>query len=275
MKAYFHKSFVLERDNISKVLAVISESPAASLQQIAEETGIGIGRNVSDGKVRPTIQYAIYCGLLKPESIESRNHIEFSELGRVVFEHDPRLKLSVSQWVMHYSLCQTENEALVWSFFVHDFLPKFSEFDPSTLKRELELHFPDLSEDNIKDYRRILISCYVDGNGLPKLRLIESWEKDKYLRGSVNYPNAYLAAYLLADIWEAKHPDRSMVQPSVLLERGHLTSTLNLTRDDLQTSLNEMSAIGAITQMREAPPFQVVRKWTNKFDLLRHAYEEN
>lgn len=273
MNLYFHKAFPLERDNISKILAFVAENPSADRHKIAEETGIGIGKSASDGKVRPTILYAVYSGLLTDESAQSKNDILLSAAGKIIFENDPRLKSAITQWVMHYFLSRTENEILVWSFFIHDFLPRHSEFEVETLRSELERKL-ETSEENVTDYRKILIACYADGNALSKVNLIESYEKDKYIRGRANYPNAYLAAYILAEIWEAKHPDKSMVEPSVLRESGHFATTMNLNEGDLQNCLNEMSAIpNIISQRREAAPFMVVRHWTNKFDLLCRAYE--
>ena len=274
MNPYFHKKFSLERSNISKLLNFVSQNPSADRFQIAEETGIGIGKSASDGKMRPTILYAIYSGLLTDESAESKNDILLSDVGRIIFENDSKLKLYISQWVMHYFLSRTENEILVWSFFVHDFLLRHSEFEPETLKDELARKFENFSEEYIKAYTKILISCYSDGDGLSKVGLVESYEKDRYVQGKSSYPNQYLAAYILGEIWEAKHADKSMVEHSVLRESGHFATTMNLNEGDLQNCLNEMSAIpNVISQRREAPPFMVVKHWTDKFDLLRRAYE--
>ena len=274
MKAYFHKTFVLERDNIAKILAFVSTNPTADRQLIAEHTGIGIGKNVSDGKVRPTIQYAVYAGLLTPESSDNKSPITLTEQGSLMFENDPRLKSRVTQWAMHYFLCREENEALVWSYFVHRFVPAHQQFDGETLSEGLRSNFVDLSEGGIADYRRILTSCYVDGNGLAKVGLIESHERNKYLRGRASYPNASLAAYLLAELWEAKHPDRAMVGADVLMLPGHFATTLNLSTGDVQHVLDDMTAAGFIRQSREAPPYQVIRQWNDKYELLRRAYDE-
>jgi hypothetical protein len=119
-----------------------------------------------------------------------------------------------------------------------------------------------------------LASCYTDRNALSKVGLIESYEKDKYTRGNGNFPNSYLAAYILAEIWEAKHPDKSMIDLPVLQKSGHFATTMNLNEGDLQNCLDKMSALpNVISQRREAPPFVVVRHWTDKFELLRRAYE--
>ena len=273
MKAYFHKSFSLERDNLAKILTFVAENSTSDRFKIAEETGIGIGKNASDGKVQPTIQYAVYSGLLTDESAELKSKISFSKVGEIIFENDPRLKSPISQWVMHYFFCRPQSEAEIWAFFVHEFLPQFTEFNSQSLEEELKRKFSDLSDRNNKENRKILTACYTDANGLSKIELIESFQKDEFVRGRVNYQNTYLAAYILAEIWDANHGNESSINPNVLLESGHFATTLNLNEGDLQNCLNEMSAIGAIQQMREAPPFQVIRKWTDKFDLLRRAFE--
>jgi hypothetical protein len=273
VKAYFHKSFSLQRDNISKLVSFVTDHPSASRQEIAVETGIGIGKNASDGKVRPTIQYAVYSGLLQPNAAENERQILLSDVGNIIFGFDPRLKTSVSQWVMHYFLCRPQNEALIWSFFIHDFLPNHSEFESHVLEDDLSKHFPDLSIRINKENRRVLTSCYTDGNGLSKTKLVESYQKDRFIRGTSSCP-PFTAAYILAEIWEAEHGnDVAMIDPRVLLEAGHFATTLSLLEGDVQGCLDEMTAIGAISQMRAAQPFQVVRRWADKFDLLRKAYE--
>ena len=273
MKAYFHKSFVLDRKNIAKVLALAAENPRIDRQAIAAETGIGIGKNVSDGKVRPTIQYAIYSGLLQSESAESRNSILFSDVGKIVFAYDRWLESAVTQWVMHYFLCRAESEALIWSFFVHVFLQNHAEFNGDLLSEELKSWFVGLSQRNLRENRRILLNCYTSENALSKVGLIIAVEKDEYARVDNKHINAFLAAYILAEIWETKNADATMIDKSVLLKKGHLASTLGLNKENLQNCLDEINSIGAINQSSEAPPFQVVRRWNDKFDLLRRAYE--
>ena len=277
MKAYFHNSYILERDNISKMLEFVRENPSSNRRKIAEATGIGIGKKDHHSKLLPTIRYAIYSGLLEKKSDENDIEATFTNVGNIIFENDLRLKSPVRQWIMHYFLCRTENEAMIWSFFVHKFLPKFPEFSHLDLRDELNLAFSQLTERNNRENQKILAACYTDRNGLAKTGLLESYEKDKYIRGNTNQTEKYfkyLAAYVLAEIWEAKHADKSMVEPQVLRESGHLKTTLNLTDGDLQNCLDEMSAVGALAQMREAPPFQIVRRWTDKFDFLRRAFKE-
>lgn len=273
MKAYFHKSFSLDRSNISKVLFSVSENSSPDRFRIAKETGIGIGKNPSDGKVQPTIQYAVYAGLLNDNSAKSNCDIFLSEIGNIIFENDARLKNSVSQWVMHYFLCRTENESLIWSYFIHKFLQKFPEFDGSLLEEELKYEFFGLSKRNIAENCRILIDTYISENGLNKVGILKRTEKNEFALRKVIYPNVYLAAYILAEIWEAKNSDKPKLGMPILLENGHLATTLMLKDYSLRNCLYELKAINAINQEWNDNSLQIIPKWTDKFDLLRRAYE--
>ncbi|HEX8198558.1 MAG TPA: DUF4007 family protein [Pyrinomonadaceae bacterium] len=272
MSLTFHETFSLERENIAKLLDVVADSPMISDVEIADQTGIGIGKAGKGGKVRPTIKYADFCGLLK--STGGTAGILISDSGKIIREYDRRLKTSVTHWIMHSKISSQETGATAWKSFTHEFLPHYSEFYREMLKDFLDSLNPDLNEKTRTANVGLLIKSYTDDTGLFRTRLFREVTTNRFHRESSNYPNAYLAVYVLAEIWEAKHADRSMVEPAVLLESGHLATTLNLTAGDLQSCLDEMSAIGAISQMREAPPFQVVRRWSDKFDLLRRAYEE-
>lgn len=272
MSLTFHETFSLERENIAKLLDVVDGSPTISDVDIANETGIGIGKDGKGGKVRPTIKYATFCGLLNL-SIGNAGII-ISDLGKIIREYDKRLKSSVTHWVMHSKISSQETGAIAWKSFTHDFLPEHGEFTRGMLKDFLDSLKPDLNEKTKTANVGLLIKSYTDNTGIFRTRLFEELTTDRFFKESSSYPNAYLAAYILAEIWEAKHPDKSMVNSSELLVPGHLATTLNLNREDLQNCLDEMTTIGAISQMREAPPFQVVRRWADKFELLRRAYEE-
>lgn len=272
MSLTFHETFSLERENIAKLLDVIADAPTISDTEISEQTGIGIGKNGKGGKVRPTIKYAVFCGLLKPAS--GNGEIVLSDLGKIVLENDKRLKTSVTQWIMHSNISSQETGAIAYKSFTHDFLPHNNEFDKQSLKEFLDSLNPDLNEKTRTANLGLLIKAYTDGSGLFRTRLFREMTTDRFFRESASYPNAYLAAYVLAEIWEAKHAGAEVVNPSVLLESGHLATTLNLNEGDLENCVDEMSAVGAISQARAAPPFHVKRQWTDKFDLLRRAYEE-
>ena len=271
MSLTFHETFSLERQNISKLLDAIAQNPFVSDVEIADATGIGIGKTGKGGKVRPTIKYAAFCGLLNTQS-DSKGMF-LTQAGLVVRENDEWLNSPTTQWLMHYFLSSKEVGATAWIHFVHEFLPFRDEFERETVRDFLDSINPTLNEKTRVANVGLLFKSYIDNSGLYRTKIFREVVKDRFFKETSTYPNVYLAAYILAEIWDAKHPEKTGVEPSVLLEPGHFATTMNMNKTDVQDCLNEMNAVGLIEQMREAPPFQVVRRWTNKFELLQRAYE--
>jgi hypothetical protein len=273
MSLSFHKTFPLECENIAKLLRVVAVNPIANNTDIAESTGIGIGKGVGDGKVRPTISYADYAGLIWVSSDSAPRRIELTEVGKIVLEYDGALKKPVTQWVLHYHLSKEGGRARVWNYFTQAFLPFNSSFEKSALERGLEEKFA--GEATVKSINPgVLLRSYLDSNALGLLRLIRESGRNKYTRGRPYIPTPYIIGYILAEIWDAQHPTRMMIDEAKLSEPGHLGPTIGLKDAELQEQLNALTHLGVIGQMREAPPFQVVKQWDNKLELLRKAYEE-
>jgi Protein of unknown function (DUF4007) len=272
MTLTFHQTFTLECENLSKLLTLVSANPSVTNVEIFEMTGIGIGKNERKGKVQPTIEYATYGGLLEPRAESVDKRFELSAVGKLVLEKDRWLKRPVTQWVLHYHLSRPGGEAEAWAFFVHEFLPSWVEFQRSDLESALESKFPSVKVKSINP--GVLLNTYIDNNALGRIRLIREAANRTYSRGRPYIPNAYIAAYILAEIWDARHGDRIMVEPSVLSEPGHLSTVMSLDEQDVHYLIDEMTGLGIVDQMRGAPPHQVVRRWEDKLALLRKAYDE-
>jgi hypothetical protein len=245
-----------------------------SNQQIAGATGIGIGKDRNKGKVQPTIDYAIYSGLVSSQVESGIRKLEITESGRVLMERDPWLKKPASLWILHFFLSREGSQAEAWSFFIQEFLPRHGEFSRSTLEIELGQKFGERAK--VKSINPgVLLNSYLNGNALERIGIIRSKSKSVLLRTNPYIPNAFTVAYILAEIWESKRPERLMVNPTVLSEPGDLARTMGLDGTQLQSWLNTLSALGIIGQMREAPPYQVRRQWDSPLDLLRRSYEED
>lgn len=270
----FHQTFSLDCENLAKLLSLIEKRPLATNVDISQATGIGIGKDVRKGKVQPTIDYATYSGLLKSAGESKSRELQLTEVGKIVLQNDEWLKKPSTQWVLHYHLSHEGSKAEAWVFFVHEFLPNYGEFERINLESELKRQFGDRAK--IKSINPgVLLTTYLDSNGLGRIRLIREHAKRNYVRAQPYVPNVYTVAYILAEIWEAKHPSRLMIDPAILIERGHLATTMSLGESEMQSWLDRLTAIGIIGQMREAPPHQVVRQWNNKLDLLLKSYEED
>jgi hypothetical protein len=264
----------MDCENLSKLLSLINNNPSVSNQEIADATGIGIGKDRSKGKVQPTIDYAVYSGLINSLSDNGSRTFQITETGRVLMEKDPWLKKPASLWVLHYFLSREGSEAEAWSFFIQEFLPRYGEFTRPILEIELGQKFAERAK--VKSINPgVLLNSYLDGKALERIRLIRQRTKNAYSRTQPYIPNAFTVAYILAQIWETKRPQRLMVSPTTLLEPGDLARTMNLTESELQSWLDVLTALGIIGQLREAPPYQVKRQWEDRLDLLRRSYDED
>ncbi len=271
MSLSFHESFPLECENIAKLLATVVEKPSVSNVEIAELTGLGIGRNPRKGLVQPTIEYADGAGLIAVEPGERR--IRLTDVGGVVFEHDRAMKKPVTQWAMHYHLSRAGGKAEAWAHFVQEFLPLHQSFDRAAFETSVAEKFG--SRAKLRSIKPgLVLNSYTENRGLGLLRLLRESGRNQYVRGRPYIPTPYIIGYILAEIWEAQHPTRMMVDADKLAAPGHLGPTVGLKDAELQEQLNALTHAGVITQMREAPPYQVVRQWGDKLDLLRQAYAE-
>jgi hypothetical protein len=273
MSLSFHNTFPLERDNLAKLLTLVEESPSITNIQIAEATGIGIGTNPRKGKVQPTVDYATYSGLLHVSSVERKRRLNLTPIGKLILHNDPWLRKPVTQWVLHYHLSKQDSEAEAWAFFVHEYLPYHAEFERGDLEASLMEKFGHKIKLKILS-PGVLLNSYLEGGSLGAIRLVRERMKRKYTRTQPYIPNVYTVAYVLAEVWGAKHAERSMIDPDVLSEPGHLGSTMSLSPIEVRSWLKQMNAVGVITQMQEAPPYQVVRRWSDILELLQKSYDE-
>lgn len=270
MSLSFHESFPLECENIAKLLAVVVENPSVSNIEIAELTGLGIGKNPRKGLVQPTIEYADCAGLI---TVEPRNRkIYLTDVGQVIFERDRQMKKPVTQWALHYHLSRVGGKAEAWSHFVQEFLPQHSKFERAEFEKSVEEQFG--SRAKLRSIKPgLVLNSYTESRGLGLLRLLRESDRE-YVRGRPYISNPYITGYILAEIWDAQHSTRIMIDEATLSKHGHLGPTIGLKDSDLQEQLNGLTHIGVIGQMREAPPFQVVKQWSTKIELLQKAYLE-
>jgi hypothetical protein len=199
--------------------------------------------------------------------------IRLTPAGQVVFECNRQMKKPVTQWMMHYHLSRTDSRAEAWAYFVQEFLPQHQKFQRAVFEKSIEGKFG--SRAKLRSIKPgLVLNSYTENRGLGLVRLVRESGRE-YVRVRPNVPvPPYIIGYILAEIWEAQHPARMMIDLEKLDEPGHLGPTIGLKDFDLQEQLNALTHLGVIGQMREAPPFQVVRQWDDKLELLRKAYAE-
>lgn len=267
MSLTFHETFSLDFSNISRLLDAVTINPTISDEEIQHETGMG------NKKVQPTIKYTSYCGLLKKD--DATKELSVTELGKRILEFDKYLTSPVTHWTIHYQLSSPTSGAPFWSYFVYSFLPKNNQFTRETLKSGLDSFGTSINENSKNKTITVLLNSYLNNEGFYKTKIIKEVEPKRYRREPANHSNVYLAAYILAEVWETHYSGNTWVAHETLFDDSYYSAAMNMGKDEIQKYLNAMSAAGLIEQMREAPPHQVMKKWDDKFDLLEKAYQPN
>ena len=280
MSLTFHHTFRLERTNIISLLKCVDKNPHITNQEIHELTGIGIGKNPNKGKVQPTIDYATFSGLLTVNKDQGNRSIKFTDVGRLIYQYDRRLKNRVTHWIMHYHLTKKGSSAKAWSFFFNEFLPNRGDFTRLEFEREIEDRFGDTVKlKSINPF--LLLACYTDEiEGLGKLRLIRETNKKVYIRSKSDIPNCYVLGYILAEFWEMHYKERITLDASTLMEPGNLASIMGLDETGMQKWLDVLTVHNIIEQMRAVSPFQIVKLWddsssdqNSKLKILEKSYQ--
>jgi hypothetical protein len=112
MAVYFHSNFGLNRPQMAGVLGRSLENSKMRDEELAKPFGY---HAPFAAKQRAWLQKTGIIGTGFP--------VKLSELGQVVYEHDPQLENSVTLWFMHYQLTEPPDNADAWHFFFKKFLP--------------------------------------------------------------------------------------------------------------------------------------------------------
>jgi len=100
-----------------------------------------------------------------------------------------------------------------------------------------------------------------------------AFKKDDVLKtGEANLPPDELIAYFLAKIWERDYSSPQINTDALLTATYGLALVLGISPDKVQEALDRLSAKNLIEQYRTVPPFQVIPRWNNPFELLEKAY---
>ena len=146
----FHSTFKPERQYINAMLKFAAAGKSGDLKTISVETGIPMGE--SSGKTPSTLNYCIGMGLIRlsPNSVGAVKAPELTPFGRIVLLEDPFLKETISQWIAHFNLCNSQTGAETWHqvFFagVQNLGPEFTR---DQLKSHLQLVFNTQSQKKL------------------------------------------------------------------------------------------------------------------------------
>lgn len=113
----FHCTFKPERQYINALLRYAASGRSGNFKEIANATGIPMGE--SSGKVPAILNYCRGMGLIKFSNSlikTTKKKPKLTDFGRIVFKEDPFLKFEITQWIVHFNLCNPVSGADVWFY---------------------------------------------------------------------------------------------------------------------------------------------------------------
>lgn len=267
----FHTSFALKKEDLKKILDAAKEGSGLSdsLENLIGKTGLG------NKKVGPMKSWAARSGLIYENKL--------SPEADKVLRHDPYLKSTVTDWLIHFYLSfgsqgltptpDSPAERGGWAWFIYSFLPQQLTFRTENLIYEASEVFEDETTKKLEKNFRYVLRAYTESEALESCNFIQSITTGKYLAGEATLPSPYLVCYFLAKLWQRDYGNTtSIITDEVLNNKMGLAPVLGLEPAVLQEQLNKLETFGLIEQRRTVPPFQIVRRWDTPLTLLEQAY---
>jgi len=273
----------LVRPAVAKVIEVVEQAetegvdtPLPSL--LKERTSLG------SIYIEAMPRYAVGSGLLAGLSSKTKTLTEFGRQARV---HDPHLNDLATQWLMHYYLSAPHGPGpSFWHYLITRRFRIGVELegpqvagDIATLVQE-ESGKP-LAQNTARATSTIFLGTYAKSDGLGPLgflRTVGDGRGSSYRVSNPSSPPLWALAYCLADYWEAafgKSAEDQQVTTSLpqLTQLDGFTSLFFIGPEYFDSVLRRLQRKGLVEVYRVSPPYQVVRLWSDKQELLDHLYD--
>lgn len=114
-----HETFPVREGWLHKGMKLVSESPEQFLgEEVADY--LGVGRNMA----KSIRHWLVVAGLAEVTGIESRGRaslLQPTNLGQLVWDHDPYFLDEGTWWILHANLVNNVNATTTWSWFFNNF----------------------------------------------------------------------------------------------------------------------------------------------------------
>lgn len=269
----FHRTFALSLPQVAEVLTFYRHhegSRPPSTRDLREATALG----TVQAEAMP--RYARHCGL-----IEINSH-RLTPLGEVVYRHDPQLRAPTTLWLLHYHLSAPHGPGpAFWSHLVTHCLPFGREITGRQVVNELAFFLSQQTTENavqtrtLQSTKTIFLGTYTKLDGLGQLGLLTRIGGDSDDRVRVadpQLPPAAVVGYALADYWDAHYPTQIGVSVSELARSDGFARILWMDPQRFEEALDGLRRDKVLEIYRSAPPYQVMRRWLDKRELLDRLY---
>lgn len=257
----FHESFPPELKYISRILDLAKEDYSGNILDISKATGIPSG--ISSGKVKPSIIYAFYMGLINYKVKNGIYELYLTDIGKIILREDPFLMEKVTKSLINYNLTDENTGAPQWCY-----LFKIQSHNKPILKSELKRNMEIYFDKNNIELAPVL-GTYK--NDFSDLRLIEE-DNDtiNFNKSSVLIENLYVYAYTLLKTWEEVFKDRVEITILEILNYMKWGEAFGFEYDDILEVLDLLENYNIIKLNKQLSPLSIIKLKSSedvKFDL--------
>ena len=251
----FHETFQPELSYIAKLLELADRDYAGDKYEISELTGIPTGKQ--KGKVEPHIKYAAYMGLISFTNEKGVYSLNISDVGKELFEQDPFIHETLSRWLCHCGISRIGIGAPQWYYTVHLGHSGFYRADTSAyhLEKANTLFSTNIS---FEEMFGVVKRSYTEGC-FSSLNYLDWDERVTYLPHNYNPELLYVYAFSILKCWDRSFQGKKEITAEELTSSIEPGKTFNLSEEEIDYILDEMSYEGIITLNRQLYPTTIVR----------------
>lgn len=251
----FHQTFIPERRYITALLEYARTENEASIHEIAEITGIPMGK--SSGKTPAILDYSQAMGLVTIREDKSRlKTVALTDFGTTVLNNDRFLSEAITQWLLHINLCNNLTGALAWN--VAFAVGGISLGSPFTRHQLENLLISTLGPS--RDPIGPMIQTYIDPVALGNSAVIEVRGQQIYRRPAPvldMYSNAYTA--LILNQFEMYFPGENQCTLSDFNEKTQLFDICFWSSYEIESLLSSIQITGDMSIDRTMDPWILER----------------
>jgi len=263
----FHETLSMSLPSISSILELcVIKNGIVNLEDIKNYTNLGSNYI----KVMP--RYAQACGLITLKKYGA------TSFGDTVFNLDPNLRKPATLWLMHYHMSAPHGPGPnFWNCVVSNCFSIGNEINTADIINSIggSLIGPNGKELGIRakrDCASAILRTYAKSDGFGALGILRE-DVSKYSVLQPDPPPIGALAYALADYWDGVFGDRTDVSLNEITSSNSFISLFFIGQGILANMLSDMQRKGFVQVRRVAPPYTIVKLWTNKESLLERIYE--
>lgn len=268
----FHRTFSLNTPSISKILNLSYkvDGQIKTVREIEESTGLG------SVYVNAMPQYARACGLME------MGGYRLTPFGELVCRQDLHLMHQDTLWLMHYHLSAPHGPGpAFWTHLVTKFLPFGKDVCGADVAQEIarfqesQAHNVNVKDRAVRSTATVFLGTYTKSDGLGRLGLIKTVSgRSGFVRVSESQSAPVdVVAVALADYWAAHFGEQITVSLDELARDDGFARVMWMSNRQLDEVLMSLKRENIVDLYRVAPPYQVVRRWSNNDELLARLYE--